>query len=394
MRECIDITVIFCIRLPLMEAALDTSLSWLALALTPGLASRLSARLLKRFGSPDAIFHASLTQLEACSLPAQVAQAIFKKEAFKRAERELKAVGNIDRCRLINWSDPEYPKTLLEIYDPPVLLYARGDASVLNLPSLSIVGTRKPTLYGTQIAERLARELAGRGLVIISGMARGIDAIGHQGALAAGGRCIGVLGTGIDVCYPKENKKLYEKVLERGVFITEFPLRTHPAPENFPVRNRIVAGMPLGVIVVEGAEYSGSLITARLAMEFGREVFGVPGNVTQPVSFAPNQLIKQGAKLVTCADDVIEELPTPVRAALVKAEKPESAKRDAVIQESLKPGEKKVYGLLSAEESRHIDDIVERSGLNSSEVLATLFDLEMKGLVRQSPGKLFSKVLL
>lgn len=377
-----------------MQAAADTSLSWLALALTPGLASRLSARLLKRFGSPDSVFAASLTQLESCSLPAEVAQAVFKKEAFKRAEKELKAVGNIDRCRLINWSEPEYPQTLLQIYDPPVMLYARGDPQILNLASLSIVGTRKPTLYGTQIAERLARDLAARGLVIISGMARGIDAIGHQGALAAGGRCIGVLGTGIDVCYPKENKKLYEKVLERGAFITEFPLRTHPAPENFPIRNRIVAGMPLGVIVVEGAEYSGSLITARLAMEFGREVFGVPGNITQPVSFAPNQLIKQGAKLVTCADDVIEELPTPVRAALVKAEKPEAAKRDAVVLAWLKPTEKKVYELLNTEESRHIDDLVEQSGLNSSEVLATLFDLEMKGLVRQSPGKRFSKVLL
>src|SRR5579859_6013884 len=373
---------------------LDSSLSWLALALTPGLASRLSARLLKRFGSPEAVFRAPLAELEACSLPAPVAQAILKKESFKRAEKELTATRNIDRCRLVNWTEPEYPRTLLQIYDPPVLLYVRGDAEVLNLPCLSIVGTRKPTLYGTQMAERLGRELAARGLVIVSGMARGIDAIGHQGAMAASGRAIGVLGMGIDVCYPKENKKLYEKVLERGAIISEFSLRTHPAPENFPIRNRIVAGMPLGVIVVEGAQYSGSLITARLAMEFGREVFGVPGNVTQPVSFAPNQLIKQGAKLVTCAEDVIEELPTPVRAALVQAEKPEAAKRDSMVQASLNAREKRIYDLLSADESLHIDDIVERSGLNSSEVLATLFDLEMKGVVRQSPGKRFSKVLL
>ncbi|MGC2830355.1 MAG: DNA-processing protein DprA, partial [Candidatus Acidiferrum sp.] len=251
----------------------------------------------------------------------------------------------------------------------------------------------KPTLYGTQMAERLGRDLAGRGLVILSGMARGIDAIGHQGAMTANGRAIGVLGTGVDVCYPKENKKLYEKVLERGAILSEFPLHTHPAPENFPIRNRIVAGMPLGVIVVEGAQYSGSLITARLAMEFGREVFGVPGNVTQPVSFAPNQLIKQGAKLVTNAEDVIEELPTPVRAALVKAEQPEAEQRALLVTASLNPSEKKIYELLSAEESKPIDDIVERSGLNSSEVLATLFDLEMKGIVRQSPGKQFSKVL-
>jgi len=317
-----------------------------------------------------------------------------KKESFKRAEKELTGVQKIAGCYLLNWTEPEYPQTLLQIYDPPVLLYVRGDPQVLNLPSIGIVGTRRPTLYGTQMAQRLGRELAARGLVIVSGLARGIDAIGHQGAMDANGRAIGVLGTGIDVCYPKENKKLYEKVLERGAIISEFPLRTHPAPENFPVRNRIVAGMPLGVVVVEGAQYSGSLITARLAMEFGREVFGVPGNVTQPVSFAPNQLIKQGAKLVTCAEDVIEELSTPIRAALVQAEKPEAEQRNLLAAAALNGSEKKLYELLSPEEAAHIDDIVERSGLNSSEVLATLFDLEMKGIIRQLPGKQFSKVLL
>ncbi len=373
---------------------LDSSLSWLALSLTPGLASRLSARLLRRFDSPDGVLRASLAELEACNLPASVAQAVFKKEALKRAEKELAAVRRIAGCRLLNWTEPEYPQTLLQIYDPPVMLYVRGEPQILNLPSISIVGTRKPTLYGSQLAERLGRDLAARGLVIVSGMARGIDAIGHQGAMAANGRAIGILGTGIDVCYPKENKKLYEKVLERGAIISEFPIGTHPAPENFPVRNRIVAGIPLGVIVVEGAQYSGSLITARLAMEFGREVFGVPGNVTQPVSFAPNQLIKQGAKLVTCAEDVIEELPTPVRAMLVQAEQPEAEQRNLLLAASLNNSEKKLYELLSAEETRHIDDIVERSGLNSSVVLATLFDLEMKGIIRQLPGKQFSKVLL
>src|SRR5882762_3825796 len=212
----------------------------------------------------------------------------------------------------------------------------------------------------------------------------------------ANGRAIGVLGTGIDVCNPKENKKLYQKVLERGATMSEFPLRTHPAPENFPVRNRIVAGMPLSVVVVvvEEAQYSGSLITARLAMEFGREVFGVPGNVTQPVSFAPNQLIKQGAKLATGAGDVIEELPTPIRAALLQAEQPEAEQRNLLAAAALNGSQKKLYELLSAEEPVHIDDIVERSGLNSSEILATLFDLEMKGVIRQLPGKQFSKVLL
>jgi DNA processing protein len=323
-----------------------------------------------------------------------VAQAIYNKDAFKRAEKELAGIRNIPGCRLLNWTEPEYPQNLLQIYDPPILFYLRGDPQILNMPCLSIVGTRRPTLYGSQMAERLGRDLAARGLVILSGMARGIDAIGHQGALASNGRAIGVLCTGIDVCYPKENKKLYEEVLERGAILSEFPLGTHPAPENFPIRNRIVAGMPLGVIVIEGAEFSGSLITARLAMEFGREVFGVPGNVTQTVSYAPNMLIKLGAKLVVNAEDVIEELPTPVRARAGKSRTPRSGAAKFAGFRCFGTSEKKLYELLVVEETRHIDELVENSGLNSSEVLATLFDLEMKGVVRQLPGKQFSKVML
>jgi len=371
----------------------DEELYWLALRLVPGLGTRNSAKLLERFKSPQAIFRASRTELEAAGASGTVAQSIASGCTFDDAATQHQKMIETG-VELLTFSDPRYPARLRQIYDPPVMLYVRGDAAILNQPGISIVGTRRPTLYGTQMAERLGRELAARGLVIISGMARGIDAIGHQGALAVNGRAIGVLGTGVDVCYPKENKKLCEKVLERGAILSEFPLGTHPAPENFPIRNRIVAGMPLGVVVVEGAQYSGSLITARLAMEFGREVFGVPGNVTQPVSFAPNQLIKQGAKLVTNGADVVEELPTPVRAALVQAEAPETEQRNLLAAASLNSSEKKIFDLLSTDESRHIDDIVERSGLNSSEVLATLFDLEMKGIIRQTPGKQFSKVLL
>lgn len=363
------------------------------MTLTPGIAARLSARLLREYGSPEGVFRAPLTGIEACNVPAPAAQAIFKKQLFWRAEKEVDALRKVGG-KLVNWKEPEYPQALLQIYDPPVMLYVRGDAQILNSPSLSIVGTRRPTVYGSQMAERMGRDLAARGLTIVSGLARGIDAIAHQGATAVDGRAIGVLGTGIDVCYPKENKKLYEKVLERGAIVSEFPVGSHPAPENFPVRNRIIAGMPLGVVIVEGKQYSGSLITARLAMEFGREVFGVPGNVTQEVSFAPNLLIKQGAKLVTNAEDVIEELPTPVRAALVKAEAVEAEQRNLLLVDGLSDAQRKLYELLSAEESRPIDDIVDTSGLNSSEVLATLFDLEMKGIVRQLPGKQFSKVLL
>ena len=372
---------------------LEASLSWLAMTMTPGIAARLSARLLREFGSPEGVFRASLTGLEGCGLSAPVAQAIFKKQNFWRAEKEVAALRAVG-AKLINWTEPEYPQTLLQIYDPPVMLYVRGDAQILNEPTISIVGTRRPTAYGTQMAERLARELAKRGLVIVSGLARGVDALAHQGTMAVGGRAIGVIGTGIDVCYPKENKKLYEKVLERGAILSELSLGTPPVPENFPVRNRIIAGMPLGVVIVEGKQYSGSLITARLAMEFGREVFGVPGNVTQEMSFAPNQLIKQGAKLVASAEDVIEELPTPVRAVLVRAEEVESEQRNLLAEDGLSGSQKAIYELLNVEEPRPIDELVETSGLNSSVVLATLFDLEMKGMVRQIPGKQFSKVLL
>ena len=228
----------------------------------------------------------------------------------------------------------------------------------------------------------------------MSGLARGVDAEAHRGALAAGGTTVAVLGCGIDVVYPKENKKIFQQIEQHGAIISEFPMGTFPAPQNFPIRNRVIAGMALGVVVVEGAQYSGSLITARLAMEFGREVFGVPGNATQPSSFGPNQLIKQGAKLVTGWEDVVEELPTPVRAELMPIETATPEERAALVEQSLGPTERPLYELLCVDEPRHVDELVERSGLSSSEVLATLFDLELKGVVRQLPGKQFLKVLL
>jgi len=371
----------------------EASLSWLAMTMTPGIAARLSARLLREFRSPEGVFRGSLTGLEACNVPAPAAQAIFKKQTFWRAEKEVAAIRRIG-CKLVNWKEPEYPQNLLQIYDPPVMLYVHGDASILNSPSLSIVGTRRPTLYGSQMAERMGRDLASRGLTIVSGLARGIDAIGHTGATAVGGKAIGVIGTGIDVWYPKENKKLYEKVLERGAIVSELPTGSHPAPENFPVRNRIIAGMPLGVVIVEGKQYSGSPITARLAMEFGREVFGVPGNATQPSSFAPNQLIKQGAKLVTGWEDVVEELPTEIRAELFPVESPGAGERESLFAEALAPEQKKLYDLLSTDQTLHVDAIVETSGMTSSAVLSALCEMELKGIIRQLPGKQFVRVML
>jgi len=372
----------------------DQYLGWLALALTPGLGARMAGKLLVEFGSPDAIFSASLTALEGQRLPAAVAQAIHSRQPLSDAAKELAQV-QAAGCRLLTWDEPEYPRRLREIYDPPTLLYVRGNVELLGRHLISIVGARRPTPYGNQMAERLARDLAARGIVITSGLARGIDSSAHRGALSAtAGATIGVLGCGIDVVYPKENKKIFAEVEERGAIITEFPTGTFPAPQNFPIRNRIIAGMALGVVVVEGAQYSGSLITARLAMEFGREVFGVPGNATQPSSFGPNQLIKQGAKLVTGWEDVVEELPTPVRAELLPVEAASTEERATLVEENLAPGERPLYELLSLDESRHVDDLVELSGLTSSEVLAALFDLELKGVVRQLPGKQFLKVLL
>ena len=373
---------------------LDASLHWLGLSVTPGLGARLTSRLLKAFGTPEAIFSASLTDLESCRLPAAVAQAIHSRDPLKAAEHELAELRKLDG-KLVHWEEPEYPKRLLEIFDPPPLLYVRGDLSVLKRHALAMVGTRRPTPYGNLMAERIARDLAQRGLVIVSGLARGIDSSAHKGALSASnGMTVGVLGTGLDVIYPKENRKLFAQVIERGALITEFQLGCYPAPENFPIRNRIVAGVALGVVVVEGAQYSGSLITARLAMEFGREVFGVPGHATQPTSFAPHQLIKQGAKLAASWEDVVEELPTAVRAELFPVETTTLEERAQLFEASLGVTEKKLFALLSAEEPRHVDELVEQSELNSSEVLATLFELEMKGFVRQMPGKQFVKVLL
>jgi DNA processing protein len=373
---------------------LNHYLGWLALALTPGLGARHAGKLLRELRSPEAIFAASLTALESFRLPAAVAQAIHSQSPLRDAEKELAEIRK-NGCQLLTWDEPAYPQRLREIYDPPPLLYVRGNPELLDRFSISIVGSRRPTPYGVQMSERLARDLADRGLVIVSGLARGIDSCAHKGALSAvRGATVGVLGSGIDVVYPKENKKLFAQLEERGVIISEFPLGSFPAPQNFPIRNRVIAGMALGVVVVEGAQYSGSLITARLGMEFGREVFGVPGNVTQPASFGPNLLIKQGAKLVTGWEDVIEELPTEIRAQLFPVDATSQQERAALFEESLSETERTLFALLSTDQARHVDELVEQSGLNSSEVLASLFELEMKNYVRQLPGKQFVKVLL
>jgi DNA processing protein len=341
----------------------DQYLGWLALALTPGLGARMAGKLLRAMGSPEAIFNASRTELESHRLTAAVGQAIHTRQPMSAAAKEL-AQAQAAGIRLLTWYDPGYPQRLREIYDPPPLLYARGNVELLNRHLISIVGSRRSTPYGNQMAEKLARELADRGLVIVSGLARGIDSCAHKGALSSlTGATIGVLGCGIDVIYPKENKKIFAEMEQRGAVISKFAMAAFPGPQNFPIRNRILSGMSVGVVVVEGAQCSGSLIAARLAMEFGREVYGVPSNATQPTSFGPKQLIKQGAKLVTSWEDVIEELPTPIRAELLPVETASSEERALLVEKDLAPAEGTLYHLLGVDESRHLDDLVELSGL-------------------------------
>ena len=320
----------------------------------------------------------------------EIAAGTVFEEAIRQAE-QARQTG----VSLVSIRDERYPALLKEIFDPPLLLYTRGDISLLNGPSIGIVGSRKPTPYGRAMAERLAGDLAARGLIITSGLARGIDSSAHQGSLGNGGKTVGVLGCGIDVVYPAENKKLFVAVAEKGLLLSEFPLGAFPAPQNFPIRNRIISGISLGVVVVEAAQYSGSLITARLAMEQDREVFGVPGSITNPQSWGPHILIKQGAKLVQDWQDVVEELPATVRDSLISpllSNTTPGGDQASEIAGSLSAPERSVYDLVKVDEAIHIDGILDAlPNLSSSEVLAYLLELEFKNLVRQLPGKNFVK---
>jgi len=367
-------------------------LHWLALRFVPGLGNRVALRLVDSLGSAEGVFHASATELEALGVASHVVRSLATGTVFEQAAKEAEQARQ-QGARLITIRDEAFPATLREIFDPPLTLYARGNVDLMKEPALAIVGSRRPTAYGRAMSQRLANDLASRGMTIISGMARGIDSAAHQGALEAGGKTIAVLGTGIDVAYPSENKKLYEKIATNGLLLSEFPLGAFPAPQNFPIRNRIISGLALGVLVVEAAQYSGSLITARLAMEQNREVFALPGSVTNKNSWGPHILIKQGAKLVQDWQDVIEEMPPEVRQRLVPmSDATKTADGASLFSESLSETERAIYGLLQVDEPVHIDAILEAlPRLSSSEVLATLLELEFKNLVRQLPGKNFVK---
>jgi DNA processing protein len=350
----------------------------------------------EHFGSAEAVFHASLTELEGTGIQAVSAQSIATGKSAELAREEI-ARAAAAGVTVVTGEDGCYPPRLKEIYDPPLVLYVRGNPEVLTKPGVAMVGTRHPTPYGSGMAERLACDLAAQGLVIISGMARGVDTASHRGAIAAKGKTIAVFGTGVDVIYPKENSRLSEQILAGGgALISEFAMGSFAAPQNFPIRNRILSGMSVGVLVVEAAEYSGTRITARCALEQNRDVYAVPGNVTNKNSWGPNTLIKQGAKLVATWEDVWEDLPPEVKLALTPTSSPESGKEGSASlfpDEGLPPHEKKILKLLKADEATQIDEIVEKleNEMSSSEIFAALFELELAGKVRQMPGKNFVK---
>ncbi len=376
----------------------EDRLAWLALALTPGLGPRRILDAMSEMETPGQIFSLPLTSLEALRFPASAAQFIFEGKARKAAEEEASAVA-VQGATVLTLGCPAYPVRLKEIYDPPPVLWVRGESSLLARPSIAVVGTRHPSPYGSGVAEMLSRDLAVRRLLIVSGMARGIDTCAHKGALAARMPTVAVWGTGIDVIYPKENKKLAEEILATGgAIVSEVPMGTFPAPQNFPRRNRILSGLSVAVLVVEAAENSGTRVTARCAAEQNRDLFAVPGNVTNKNSWTPNTLIKQGAKLVATWEDVWEDLPSQVRreleSASVFASKPEVA-ASLLPDPVLRPEEAIVLEVLRSDESLQIDEVLEilETQLTSSEVFTALFELEMAGRIRQLPGKNYVRTL-
>lgn len=377
----------------------ESTFAWLALTMTPQLGPTRIRRVVERFGDAKAVLRASLTELEACRLPASAAQALALGASRQAAEQELARTAAAG-VELLCLDDLEYPEALKNIYDPPVVLYVRGNRQVLDSTGIAVVGTRHPTPYGLGMAERLACDLSAHGLIIFSGLARGVDSAAHRGAVQGRGKTVGVLGTGVDVIYPRENKKLVEQMLEQGgAIVSEFPMGTSPTPQNFPIRNRIISGLSTGVLVVEAGEYSGTRITARCALEQCREVFAVPGNVINRLSWGPNTLIKQGAKLVATWEDVWEELPSQVRLRLQPPESKEGESDTASGKTAplfpglpeLQPNEKKVYALIKADTSTHIDELVERleSQVSTSVIFSVLFELELNGRIKQLPGKNF-----
>lgn len=371
---------------------------WIALNMTPGVGPRAAAKLLERFGSAEGVFGALRSELERLRLRPEAVESIALRDRHAEAARELERVREIEGADVLVLDDGNYPALLREIPDPPITLYVRGAwESCVEAPCVALVGSRRCSTYGQNVALALARDLAARGVTIISGLARGIDAAAHRGALETGGRTVGVLGTGLDEVYPRDHKRLAQEIVEQGgALVSQFPLGTPPVPENFPYRNRIISGLSLGVVVIEASEKSGSLITARLAMEQNREVYAVPGNITSRNSFGTNYLIKgAGAKLVQTWQDVAAEFPPDIAARILPPalKRGESASQNAPAPADLSSAESAVFKLLSTDEPLHIDALAGTCQMSIAELTGVLLGLEMRDLIRQLPGKCFVRKL-
>jgi DNA processing protein len=369
---------------------------WLSLNMTPGVGPRAATKLLEKFGSAENVFYARRAELESLRLKPETVESIIKREFHEKAEEELQIVRDLGGDVLV-LDDGSYPYLLREIADPPITLYVKGDwQACFDAPCVAVVGSRRCSTYGENASLMLARELAEKGVCVVSGLARGIDTAAHKGAIEAKGKTVAVLGTGIDNVYPKENARLVEQILDAGgAIVSQFPLGTPPLKDNFPYRNRIISGLSLGVLIVEASERSGSLITARLATEQNREIFAVPGNITSRNSFGTNYLIKSGAKLVQQWQDVVTELPSEIAAAMlppvIENESGAKARQPDLIPADLTETERKIYALLTADEPTHFDVLIEASGVGVGDLSTALLGLEIRDLVRALPGKCFSR---
>ena len=359
---------------------------WVALNLVLSDSLRTAQKVVAHFPDLEDIFRASTRELMALGVEEEKAAALTSSRILERASRTLSWLEKKGHF-LLTFEDPEYPTNLREIFDPPFVIYGAGRPEILGEPSVAVVGARRPTPYGRAVAEKLAKDLAASGLVVVSGLARGIDSIAHWGALDSG-KTVAVLGSGLDDIYPGENKGLFRKIIQNGAVITEFPPEMPPFSFHFPLRNRIISGLSLATVVVEATRQSGSLITARLSLEQNRDVMAVPGSLSSDLSRGTNWLIKSGAKLVETWEDVVEELPSPLRESLLSRRTEENRKMPA-----LSPEEKKVFDRLTVETLTHIDDLVEAADASVSEMLGVLLNLELKGVVRQAPGKFFQRSL-
>jgi len=362
-------------------AMTESLICWLALKSIPGVGNRLCLELIKRFGEPEKVFETSRKDLLGVGgISSHVADTIAKYKVPKEVKEDLALVQR-NGFRIVTFSDSDYPLLLRQIHDPPPFLYVYGKLRADSI-NIAMVGSRNATSYGSTTTRRLSADLVRRGFTVVSGMARGIDSAAHIGALTAQGETIAVLGCGLGTVYPAENKTLFDRIGKTGAVISEFPFLTPPEAYNFPIRNRIISGMALGVIIVEATRKSGSLITAELAAEQGREVFAVPGSVASFKSMGTHRLIKEGAKLVENVNDIIEELnigPAPLAAPKAGDPTPPLSAEENIILNVLSP-----YPI-------HIDDLVRQVSLSAGEVSSLLLQLELKGLVTQSPGKRFTK---